>query len=294
MKILCLLAGTLLVCGPVVAKMPPVDVVTEELQLTTNELLLTRDGTESFIYQFPNPMLRVMKGTTINVFGIKNPGDFTLRLYSVEDNPSPEAFTISKSGKGWKVEYKSASQEYEDVFDMPKDKFVWFIIEKTNEYLALYRIGEAKPILKASNTDLNTKFNFNTLQKFRVSSNEKANWDFLGYKYDKKEALRSVKYPFSDDALQTIKKSYKDVTNHLRRCEYAQANLKSATKENNEQFFFTFFIAKNCRDKGILLQLRDMWVRYRTILLVTGVNPPEPPTDDKCKTFIMDKRSLKL
>lgn len=292
MYLLCLVACTLLARSRVTAKPPPLDVPAEELQLTTNEILLTRPGSESFIYNFPNQAFRVTEGTTVNVFGVKTAGDFRLWLYSLEDNPKPEAFTIAKSEKGWKVQYGSASHEYEDLFEMPKDKFVWFLIERTNDYLALYRAGEAKAVLTASNKVLNTNLNFNTLQRFKVSSKEEALWDFLGYQYKKQEAGKATKYPFLETVVQKVKKAYKDVVAHLKRCEYADAN--EATSENNARFFFTLFASRNCQDKKILVQLQDMSVRYKAILLAAGIEPPTAPSDDKCKAFIMDRRSLKL
>lgn len=292
MIILCLLTGALLVWGRVAAKPPPPDVVTEDLQLAINEMLLTRAGNESFIYHFPNPALRVMDGTTINVFGIKTTGGFTLQLYPLADNPKPAIFTITKSDKGWKVQYLSAWHKYKNPFKMPKDKFVWFIIERTNDYLALYRVGEAKPVLTASNKVLKTKLNFNTLQRYRISSTKDALWDFLGYRYDRGEVGKPPKYPFLGTVVQKVRKSYGGVDAHLKRCDYAEANLSGS--KNNARFFLTLFIEKNCKDKKILLQLKEMRVRYKTLLLASGVKPPAAPTDEKCKKFIMDKRSLKL
>lgn len=294
MNLLYLVTCALLVWGRVTAKPPPLDVIAEELQLATGEILVTGPDKESFIYNFPNPAFRVTDGTTVSVFGVKTGGDFQLWLYSLEDNPKPEPFIIAKSEKGWKVQYESASHEYEDLFEMPKDKFVWFIIERTNDYLALYRAGEAKPVLTASNKVLKTKLNFNTLQKFKVSSKEEALWDFLGYQYEKNAVAKTTKYPFLEAVVQKMKKAYKDVVAHLKRCEYADANMSGATNENNARFFFTLFVSRNCQDRKILVQLQDMSVRYKTILLTAGVEPPAAPSEDKCKEFIMDRRSLKL
>ncbi|MPC73666.1 hypothetical protein E2C01_068002 [Portunus trituberculatus] len=294
MNLLCLVACSLLVWDRVTAKPPPLDVIAEELQLATAEILVTGPGKESFIYNFPNPAFRVTEGTTVSVFGVKTAGNFKLWLYSFEDNPNPEPFTIAKSEKGWKVQYGSASHKYEDLFEMPKHKFVWFLIERTNDYLALYRAGEAKPVLTAGNKVLKTNLNFNTLQKFKVSSKEEARWDFLGYQYEKQPVTNATKYPFLESVVQKIKKAYREVISHLKRCEYADANVSGATSENNARFFLTLFISRNCQDKKILVQLRDMSVRYKTILLIAGVEPPAAPSDDKCKAFIMDKKSLRL
>lgn len=294
MNILRLLTAALLTWCRVAAKPPPTDELNVDLQLLPDELLLSRPGTGSYTYDFPNPMLRVKDGTTVSVFGVKTTSDFTLQLYSIEATPKPEPFTITKTDKGWKVQYTSASREYEDAFNMPKDKFVWFIIERTNDYLALYRAGEAKPILTASNKVLKTRLNFNTLQRFRVSSKEDALWDFLGYFFKLKDMGNIPKKPFLDTVVQKVKKGYADATNHLARCAFVIPRWKTAKQENNERFFLANFFVTYCQNEMVLLKLQELRQRYGVMLLTSGEKLPEKPSDDKCKKYICDKRSFKI
>lgn len=291
LSILYFLAGSAALWCRAVAQPPSLDTVISELQLDTDETLVTRAGSDSYVYEFPNPALRVTDGTTMNVFGVMTAGDFVLHLLPIEDTPNPEPFTITKRSKGWDVHYSSVSRQYEDSFVVPENEFVWFIIERTNSYLALYRVPDSKPVLVVSNHVLKKKINFNTLQRFRVTSTEEAFWDFQGFKYDKTEGGTS-KYPFLDAVLDRMRKAYKSVAAHLKHCEYTEANFHTAPDANNERFFLTLFMNKNCRDKKILLQLKDMGVRYKTHLLAAGITPSPPPNEEQCKKYIMDKRSL--
>lgn len=293
MRILYFLACSVAVWNSAAAQTPTLDTINAELQMDTDETLVTRAGSDSHVYQFPNPALRVTDGTTMNVFGVMTSGDFVLHLFPIEDAPKPEPFTITKRSKGWDVQYSSVLRHHEDSFVMPKDQFVWFIIERTNSYLALYRVPDAKPVLLVSNYVLKNKLNFNLLQKFRVSSAREAFWDFQGFKYDREEGGAS-KYPFLDPVLDKMKKAYKSVVGHLKRCEFTEANVDTAPDANNERFFLTLFMNRNCRDKKILLQFKDMEVRYRAHLMAAGVTPSPPPTEEECKKYIMDKRSLKF
>lgn len=292
MNILYFLAVSVALWWRAVAPPPPLDTISAELQLDTDETVVTRAGSDSYVYHFPNPKLRVTDGTTMNVFGVMTVGDFTLHLLPLKDTPKPEPLTITKKVKGWDLQYSSVSRHYKDSFVMPKDKFVWFIIERTNSYLALYRVPDPNPVLVVSNHVLKNKINFNDLQKFRVSSTEEAFWDFQGFKYDQKEG--TAKYPFLEATLEKVRKAYGKVAAHLKRCEYADKHIKTAADANNERFFLTFFIDRNCRDKKIVGQLKDMAVRYRAQLLAAGITPPKQPNDEQCKKYIMDSRSLKF
>lgn len=291
--ILYFLAGSAALCRRAAAQAPTLDTITAELQLDTDETLVTRAGSDSHVYQFPNAALRVTDGTTMNVFGVRTAGDFVLHLLPIEDTPKPEPFTITKRSKGWDVHYSSVSRQHEDSFVMSGNEFVWFIIERTNSYLALYRVPDSKPVLVISNHVLKKKINFNTLQRFRASSTDEAFWDFQGFKYDKTEGGAS-KYLFLGAVLDKMRKAYKNVAAHLKRCEYTEANYETAPDANNERFFLTLFMNKNCRDKRTLLQFKDMGVRYKAHLLAAGITPSPPPNEEQCKKYIMDKRSLKF
>lgn len=288
-----LAASVTLWCGAP-AKDPTLDTINADLQLDTDEMLVTRPGSESYVYQFPNPVLRVTDGTTVNLFGVMTAGDFTLHFLPLEDTPKPEPFTLTKTSKGWDVQYSSFSRHYEDPLVMPKGQFIWFIIERTNSYVALYRVSEAKPLLLVSNYVLKKLLNFNTLQKFRVSSTKEALWDFQGFKYDKKEEGGTPRYPFLDAALERMKKAYIDVVTLLKRCKFAEANIKTASDANNERLFLTVFRDRFCRDKRVVVQIMDMEVRYKAQMLAAGIIPPRPPTDDKCRKDIVNRKSLRF
>lgn len=295
MNVLCFLACSVaLWCGAAAKGGPTLDTIKDQLQLDTDETVVTRLGSDSYVYQFPNPVLRVTDGTTMSIFGVMTSGDFTLHILPLEDTPKPEPLSLTKTSKGWDVQYASFSRHYEDPTVMPKDQFVWFLIERTNSYLALYRVPDAKPVLVVSNHLLKKRINFNTLQKFRVSSTEEAFWDFQGFKYDGKEAGGASKYPFLDVVLEKVKKAYVEVSTILRRCEFVEANIKTATDENQEKLFLTIYSARYCNDKRDVVQIRDMAVRYKAQLLLAGITPPPPPSDEKCRKAIVNRHSLYL
>lgn len=294
MKLLYFIGASVALWCMASAKEITLDTVDADLQLDTDELVVTRRGGDSHVYQFPNPALRVTDGTTVSLFGVMTSGDFTLHLLPLEDPLKSKPFTLTKTSKGWDVEYLSVSRHYEDSFDIPKDKYVWFIIERTNNYLALYRVPDTNRVLMVSNNVLKKKVNFNKLQNFRASSTEVAFWDFLGFKYDQTGGGGGSKYPCLDAFLEKLKENYKIAAEPVKRCEFAIKSSETGTHAKHEQMSLTLYADIHCREAKEFLQVKDMVVRYRALLLATGITLPAMPTDEQCKKYIIKYRSMRL
>ncbi|KAK4300136.1 hypothetical protein Pmani_027644 [Petrolisthes manimaculis] len=196
--------------------------------LMTGEVVGTLDNYKgSYQYPFLDSYLWHRNGSNIRMFGVKTEDEVRLTLHDDTGNNKPVIFTLAAEGEG---EQKQCSASCgEKTFSRPcesyhdGEKFVWYVLEQTNNHMAVYRVGSRQPEAFINNVDVDESINFNHYRTYNPSSKQFSTWDFQGVNLSTDDLPEEIQVnPFVEVGLKRIIKGH---LKHLRfkwHCEWAR------------------------------------------------------------------------